>query len=168
MSALVACLSSFSCVRWDSGCMPNRVKVLTVSDADRVELARTLRASSTRSASETVSTFTRFGMHPLSHRTHQPLLRHATSVFGTSQPAGPEERARRLEAWKHEKPTHIRQGRAHFLGVALAGAGIRVISRDRFVAGPHLILTFHDCEAFDYYGADDADFGKVVEPVVPQ
>lgn len=92
----------------------------------------------------------------------------ASSVFGTSQPAGPEERARRLEAWKHEKPTHIRQGRAHFLGVALAGAGIRVISRDRFVAKPHLILTFHDCEAFDYYEADDADYSKVVEPVVPQ
>src|SRR5665648_797983 len=44
MSALVACLSSFSCVRWDNGCMPNRVKVLTVSDADRVELARRVRA----------------------------------------------------------------------------------------------------------------------------
>src|SRR5665647_2745856 len=40
--------------------------------------ARTLRASSTRSASQTVNTFTRFGMPPVSHRTHQKLMRHAT------------------------------------------------------------------------------------------
>lgn len=55
----------------------------------------------------------------------------------------------------------------HFLGVALPGAGIRAISRDRFVAKPHLIVTFHDCEAFEHREADDADLGMVVvEPVV--
>ena len=92
----------------------------------------------------------------------------ASSVFDRSQPAGTEERAQRLEAWKYEKPSHIRQGRAHFLGVALAGAGIQVVSRDRFVAKPHLIVTFHDCEAFNYCEAGDADYSKVLEPVMPQ
>lgn len=27
-------------------------------------------------------------------------------------------------------------------------------------------MTFHDCEAFHYYEAEDADYGKVVEPIV--
>lgn len=88
------------------------------------------------------------------------------NVFGRTQPPSPEERARRLEAWRSEKPAHIEQGREHFLGVALAGVGIRVISRDRFVAKPHLIVTFHDCEVFDYRESDDADYRKVVEPIV--
>lgn len=88
------------------------------------------------------------------------------TVFGRTQPPSPEERARRLEAWRSEKPAHIEQGREHFLGVALPGVGIRVVSRDRFVAKPHLIVTFHDCESFDYRLADDADYSKVVEPIV--
>lgn len=88
------------------------------------------------------------------------------SVFGSTQPPSPEERARRLEAWRSEKPAHIDQGREHFLGVAVPGVGIRVVSRDRFVAKPHLIVTFHDCESFDYRVADDADYRKVVEPIV--
>lgn len=90
----------------------------------------------------------------------------APPVFGRTQPASVEERAGRLEAWQREKQTHIEEGRAHFLGVALPGVGIRVVSRDRFVAKPHLIVTFHDCEAFDYHEAGDADFSKVVEPIV--
>lgn len=88
------------------------------------------------------------------------------TVFGRTQPPSPEERARRLEAWRSEKPDHIEEGREHFLGVALPGVGIRVVSRDRFVAKPHLIVTFHDCESFDYRLADDADYSKVVEPIV--
>lgn len=88
------------------------------------------------------------------------------TVFGRTQPPSAEERARRLEAWRSEKPAHIEQGRGHFLGAALPGAGIRVLSRDRFVAKPHLIVTFHDCESFDYRVADDADYSKVVEPIV--
>ncbi len=86
-----------------------------------------------------------------------------TSTFqnwGSSTPAA------RLESWKREKPAHIERGRAHFLGVALPGVGTQVISRDRFVAKPHLIITFHDCEAFDYQKPDDANLDKVIEPVV--
>lgn len=88
------------------------------------------------------------------------------SVFGRAQPPSPEERARRLEAWRSEKSAHIDQGREHFLGVAVPGVGIRVVSRDRFVAKPHLIVAFHHCESFNYREADDADYRKVVEPIV--
>lgn len=88
------------------------------------------------------------------------------NVFGRTQPPAPGERAKRLEAWRSEKPTHTERGRGHFLGVALSGIGIRVLSHDRFVAKPHLIVTFHGCEVFDYRESDDADYGKVVEPIV--
>lgn len=88
------------------------------------------------------------------------------NIFGRTQPPSPEERAKRLEAWRSEKPTHTERGRGHFLGVALSGIGIRVVSHDRFVAKPHLIVTFHDCEVFDYRESDDADYRKVVEPIV--
>ena len=90
----------------------------------------------------------------------------ASSILTGGRPLTAEERAERLEAWRSEKPAHIAQGREHFLGVGLSGAGIRVVSRDRFVAKPHLSVTFHDCEAFDYREAEDADYEKVVEPVM--
>jgi hypothetical protein len=90
----------------------------------------------------------------------------APSLPGWARPPTAEERAERLAAWRTEKPTHVTQGRQHFLGVALPGAGIRVVSRDRFVAKPHLSVTFHGCEVFDYLEADDADYDKVVEPVM--
>lgn len=92
----------------------------------------------------------------------------APTAFGQLQPASPKERAERLRDWKSRKPELIDRGRAHFLGVALPGAGIRVLSHDRFVAKPHLIVTFHDCEAFEYHVADHADITKVVEPVIRQ
>lgn len=88
------------------------------------------------------------------------------NVFGRTQPPAPGERAKRLEAWRSEKPTHTERGRGHFLGVALSGIGIRVLSHDRFVAKPHLIVTFHGCEVFDYRESHDAAYGKVVEPIV--
>lgn len=90
----------------------------------------------------------------------------ARSILSVGRPPTAEERAARLDAWRSEKSAHIAHGREHFLGVGLPGVGIRVVSRDRFVAKPHLIVTFHGCEAFDYREADDADFEKVVEPVM--
>lgn len=92
----------------------------------------------------------------------------ASSIFGSPEPTSAEERAARLDSWRKARSSHVASGREHFLGVALPGAGIRVVSRDRFVAKPHLIVTFHDCEAFDFREADDADFEKVVEPIVRQ
>ncbi|THJ64579.1 hypothetical protein E8P82_14680 [Arthrobacter echini] len=90
----------------------------------------------------------------------------ASSIFGSSEPTSAEERAARLDSWRKLRNTHIARGREHLLGVALPGAGIRVVSRDRFIAKPHLIVTFHDCEALEFREADDADFEKVVEPIV--
>ncbi|GAB2767531.1 hypothetical protein GCM10027020_20370 [Nocardioides salsibiostraticola] len=90
----------------------------------------------------------------------------ASSILAGGRPLTAEERAERLVAWRSDKPSRIAQGRGHFLGVGLSGAGIRVVSRDRFVAKPHLSVTFHDCEAFEYLEVDDADFEKVVEPVL--
>jgi hypothetical protein len=72
-----------------------------------------------------------------------------------------------MKEWKKEREAHIAEGRAYFLGAALPGAGIRVVSRDRFVAKPHLIVTFHECEAFDFHDAD-VRYEKIVEPVIGQ
>ena len=90
----------------------------------------------------------------------------ASSIFPGTRPLAGEEQRTSLAEWRSKNPTQIAQGREHFLGVGLPGAGIRVISRDRFVAKPQLIVTFHGCEAIDYRDADDADYEKVVEPVV--
>lgn len=90
----------------------------------------------------------------------------ASSILAGGRPLTPAERAERLQAWQNEKPAHLAQGRKHLIGVGLPGVGIRVVSRDRFVAKPHLILTFHGCEAFDFLGPQDADYQKLVEPVV--
>ena len=90
----------------------------------------------------------------------------ASSIFGGSGPLSTEDRDEALDAWRNGKPEHISKGREHFLGVCLPGAGIRVVSHDRFVAKPHLIVTFHGCELVGHVDPDDAAYEKVVEPVV--
>ncbi|MDP9890803.1 hypothetical protein [Pseudarthrobacter enclensis] len=108
----------------------------------------------------------RFSVTPEPVRNTSLLTITPPSIFGDPEPASASERAARVDSWRTERDTHMARGRAHFLGVALAGTGIRVVSRDRFVAKPHLIVTFHDCEALEFREADDADFEKVVEPIV--
>ena len=93
-------------------------------------------------------------------------LQLASSVFGSPKPLSREERTKALADWRRRKAEHITNGREHFLGVGLHGAGIRVLSRDRFVAKPRLTLIFHGCELFDHLDADDADFEKAVQPVL--
>lgn len=88
------------------------------------------------------------------------------SFLGGTEPASDEDRACVLATWRKEKSEHVQNGRSHFLGVSLPGSGLQVISRDRFVAKPHLTVTFHDCEVFDHSELTNADFAKVVEPVV--
>lgn len=90
----------------------------------------------------------------------------ASSILTGGRPLTAEERPERLAAWRGKMPTHIAKGREHFLGVGLPGTGIGVISHDRFVAKPHLIVTFHACEVVDHLEPDDADYDKVVEPVM--
>ncbi|MFE7448236.1 hypothetical protein [Streptomyces griseus] len=79
------------------------------------------------------------------------------NVFGNTKPLSSEDREQALAAWQNKKDEHIAKGREHFLGVGLPGAGVQVVSRDRFVAKPHLILTFHNCEVLDYLDPDDAE-----------
>jgi hypothetical protein len=77
-----------------------------------------------------------------------------------------EDREEALAEWRKGKTEHIARGREHFMGVGLSGAGIRVVSRDRFVSKPHLIVTFHGCQLVDHLDQDDAAYGKAVEPVL--
>lgn len=48
----------------------------------------------------------------------------------------------------------------------MPGAGVQVVSHDRFVAKPHLILTFQNCEVLDYLDPGNAAVEKTVEPVL--
>ncbi len=89
-----------------------------------------------------------------------------SSVFGNPKPLSTEDREQALAAWQSKKAEHIAKGREHLLGAGMPGAGVQVVSRDRFVSKPHLILTFHNCEVLDYLDPDDADFEKAVEPVL--
>lgn len=90
----------------------------------------------------------------------------ASKVYGSPKPLSKADRTDALATWHAKKAEHIAEGREHLLGVGLSGAGIRVVSRGRFVAKPHLTITFHGCELIDYLDQDDADFDKAVEPVV--
>lgn len=92
-------------------------------------------------------------------------------IFCITSPSFPrppiaEDKYKALAAWQRKKTEHIKEGRKYFLGIGLTGAGIRVISRDRFIANPHLTVTFHSCEVFDYLDPDRVDIDKVVEPVI--
>lgn len=93
-------------------------------------------------------------------------IRMASRVFGGAAHLTAKDREDALVAWQSKKTEHIARGRDHFLGVALPGAGIRVLSHDRFVSKPHLVVTFHECEVLDCLDPDDADFEKAIEPVL--
>ncbi|MGC7101626.1 hypothetical protein ACPZ19_43715 [Amycolatopsis lurida] len=86
-------------------------------------------------------------------------------LFGDAVTPTADDRAARLEAWRRARPAHVAAGHAHLFGVALDGVGVRAVSRDRFVAGPEIVLTFHDCEIVDFGERDDADLSRLVEPV---
>ncbi|MFK0244065.1 hypothetical protein ACIQUM_05150 [Amycolatopsis azurea] len=86
-------------------------------------------------------------------------------LFGDTVTSTAEDRAARIDAWRQARPAYVEAGRAHLFGVALDGVGVRVVSRDRFVARPEIVLTFHDCEIVDFAERDDADLSLLVEPV---
>lgn len=88
------------------------------------------------------------------------------SVFGGLRPLSAEERKKALDSWRHKNVEHVEKGREYFLGIVLSGAGIRVVSRDRFIAKPHLTVTFHGCEVFDYLDQGESNFDRMVEPVL--
>ncbi|WET79028.1 hypothetical protein P3102_34195 [Amycolatopsis sp. QT-25] len=86
-------------------------------------------------------------------------------LFGDTVTPTAEDRAARLDVWRQARPAHIEADRAHLLGVALDGVGVRVVSQDRFGARPEIALTFHDCEIVDFAERDDADLSRLIEPV---
>lgn len=89
-----------------------------------------------------------------------------SNILAGTQPMTLDERKAALDSWGSKKLEHVTRGRAHFLGSGLPGNGIRVVSHDRFVANPHLLVTFHECEVVDYLDAADVDYEEIVEPVV--
>ncbi|MFD9841035.1 hypothetical protein [[Kitasatospora] papulosa] len=103
---------------------------------------------------------------PAEDTSRSALLVLPSSIFGNRKPLSMGDREKALAAWRSKKAEHIAKGREHFLGVGIPGAGVQVVSRDRFVSKPHLTLTFHNCEVLDCLDPDDADFEKVVEPVL--
>ncbi|MFV4912834.1 hypothetical protein PFZ49_04545 [Microbacterium lacticum] len=91
----------------------------------------------------------------------------ANSVFGGTAHLTQADRESALAKWRSQTNAHLRSAREHLLGVALGGAAISVVSHDRFIAKPHLIVTFHGCELLDYVGPDGADHEKATIPVLP-
>ena len=93
-------------------------------------------------------------------------LRLPPNAFGSPRSLSAENRKKVLDSWRHKNVEHIEKGREYFLGVGLSGAGIRVVSRDRFIAKPYLTVTFHGCEVLDYLDQGEVDFDRMVEPVL--
>ncbi|MFD8472340.1 hypothetical protein ACFV2E_09835 [Streptomyces globisporus] len=103
---------------------------------------------------------------PAEDTSRSALLVLPSSIFGNQKPLSMEDRETALAAWRSKKAEHIAKGREHLLGVGVPGAGVQVVSRDRFVSKPHLALTFHNCEVLDCLDPEDADIEKVMEPVL--
>lgn len=54
------------------------------------------------------------------------------------------------------------------LGVALPASAVQGVSDERSVSKSGLIVVFRQCEAYRYRDVGDADWGKLLEPVVPK
>ncbi|MGO1971599.1 MAG: hypothetical protein ACTH2Q_01445 [Propionibacteriaceae bacterium] len=85
-----------------------------------------------------------------------------------SQPLSTEERAERLAQWQRHLQANLSKGRERLLGAGLPGTGLRVVSLDRSISRPELIVTFHDCEAFRHRNLEDVRFEQVIKPVLRQ
>lgn len=90
----------------------------------------------------------------------------SAGILGFPKSLSPRERANALEKWLKDKPENIKRDREYILGVRLSGTGIRVISHNRYIAKPHLILIFHDCEVLDYLKEESLEYNKIVEPII--
>lgn len=93
-------------------------------------------------------------------------IRPELAAYGSTAPPSAADREEALTRWRADRAGHIVKGRAHLLGAGLSGAGIRVVSRDRFISRPRLVVTLHGCEVIAYLYPDDADEDEVVEPVI--
>lgn len=90
----------------------------------------------------------------------------ASSAFGGTAHLTQDDRDNALMTWRNRTDEHLSTGRKHLLGAALEGAGISVLSHDRFISKPHLVVTFHGCELVDYVGLEGADHEEAVIPVL--
>lgn len=87
-------------------------------------------------------------------------------ILGFPKSLSPRERENALKKWLRDKPENIKRGREYILGFRLSGTGIRVISHNRYIAKPHLILIFHDCEVLDYLKEESLEYNKIVKPII--
>ena len=71
-----------------------------------------------------------------------------------------------LQFWKDTRPEHVAAGRQYLLGVSLDFSRIQVVSHGRFIAKPQLSVHFYGCEILEWNDPDDADWEKLVEPII--
>lgn len=90
----------------------------------------------------------------------------ASSAFGGPDHLTREDRNDALMEWRNREDELLSIGRKHLLGAALGGAGISVLSHNRFISKPHLVVTFHGCELIEHVGLEEANYEEVIKPVL--
>ena len=83
-----------------------------------------------------------------------------------AKPITGSEMEEALQFWKDTRPEHVAAGRQHLLGVSLDFSRIQVVSHGRFIAKPQLSVLFYGCEILEWNDPDDADWEKLVEPII--
>ena len=83
-----------------------------------------------------------------------------------AKPITGSEMEEALQFWKDARPEHVAAGRQHLLGVSLGFSRIQVVSHSRFIAKPQLSVHFYGCEILEWNDPDDADWEKLVEPII--
>ena len=83
-----------------------------------------------------------------------------------AKPITGSEMEEALQFWKDTRPEHVAAGRQHLLGVSLDFSRIQVVSHGRFIAKPQLSVHFYGCEILEWNDPDDADWEKLVEPII--
>lgn len=83
-----------------------------------------------------------------------------------AKPITGSEMEEALQFWKDTRPEHVAAGRQYLLGVSLDFSRIQVVSHGRFIAKPQLSVHFYGCEILEWNDPDDADWEKLVEPII--
>lgn len=100
------------------------------------------------------------------HRENQPTPSLRIAPPNIVRPRSSSDIKRALISWRDRRFEYIAAGRGHLLGVSLDFSRIQVVSHGRFIAKPHLSVVFHGCEILDWISPDDANWEKMVEPVM--
>ena len=83
-----------------------------------------------------------------------------------AKPITGSEMEEALQFWKDTRPERVAAGRQYLLGVSLDFSRIQVVSHGRFIAKPQLSVHFYGCEILEWNDPDDADWEKLVEPII--